>query len=152
MTYDSKKDTLKHIAYVRQYLGRARNNLRLRAKNHDASALLEPEKSFYDQYRPLLNSLEYGSEAYMDALEEFKPAITHHYRKNRHHPEHHENGIDDMTLLDILEMVVDWRAAIDRKGTDEKVLDGFDRTVERFKISPQLANVIRNTVEELELV
>ena len=44
----------------------------------------------------------------------FKPAIDHHYANNRHHPEHWPNGINDMTLMDLIEMLADWKAATAR--------------------------------------
>lgn len=178
--YDSREDTLKHIEFVRKYLDEASCNLTIRAVNHDQSSLSEPEKSFYDKYRPLLSSLEYNSPEYLAALAEFRPAIQHHYEHNSHHPEHHDYwlclgacgkkfkpsevdrfcpdcgcslhhetpGIDGMSLFDVLEMLVDWKAAIDRKGTDEPVLGNFEATCKRFSISPQLAAIIRNTVKE----
>lgn len=178
--YDSLEDTMAHIETVREYIEQVKTNLTIRGVAHDASSLVEPEKSFYDKYRPLLSSLEYNSPAYLAALEEFKPAIQHHYDNNSHHPEHFKHfecgacfkhfseepenshcdrcgysvfeqytGVNGMSLLDVLEMLIDWLAAIARKGTDEDVLDNFDRTRKRFKISPQLADIIKNTFIEM---
>ena len=36
-------------------------------------------------------------------------AIEHHMSSNRHHPEHHANP-NDMTKIDLIEMVCDWTA------------------------------------------
>lgn len=149
--YDSTEDTLTHITFVRAYLMQAQNNLMVRSLNHDQSSLVEPEKSFYDKYRPLLSSLKYNSPEYLQALDELRPAIQHHYERNSHHPEHFEtSGISGMSLFDVLEMVIDWKAAIDRKGTgtSELILDNFEATCQRFNISPQLASIIRNTANE----
>jgi len=43
-----------------------------------------------------------------------KPAIEHHYKNNRHHPEHFNNGIDEMNLVDLIELLCDWKAASER--------------------------------------
>lgn len=150
MTYDSYADTERHIGIVRHHLrNMVVSNFLLRAETHDASSLQEPEKSFYDQWRPVLSSMQYNSHEYLEAIKQLAPAIKHHYERNPHHPEYYQNGINGMSLFDIMEMVVDWRAAIERKGTEEQVLDNFWRTCQRFKIEPQLAQIIINTVVEL---
>lgn len=39
----------------------------------------------------------------------FKLAFEHHYANNSHHPEFHKN-LDDMSELDLIEMICDWTA------------------------------------------
>lgn len=147
--YDSGPSTKWHIRRVGKYLSIASNNLLRRRKHHDESSLQEPEKSLYDKWRPTLSALVYNSPDYMDALAQMGPALQHHYASNRHHPEHYENGIDGMSLFDLLEMLIDWQAAIDRNGTGESVLGNFEATCERFSISPQLASILVNTAVEM---
>lgn len=57
--------------------------------------------------------------------------------------------LDGMSLLDILEMLCDWKAAGERhaNGTIERSLT-VNR--ERFKIGDQLFHILENTVNELE--
>ena len=43
-----------------------------------------------------------------------KDGIEHHYAVNSHHPEHYEAGIAGMSLFDLIEMLVDWKAASER--------------------------------------
>ena len=43
--------------------------------------------------------------------------LEHHWRKNRHHPEHFKD-VRDMKEIDILEMVCDWHARSTQYGTD----------------------------------
>ena len=117
--------------------------------DYDSRADTEPEKSFYDQWRPVLSAMQYNSPEYLAAIKQLQPAIQHHYEANSHHPEHYHNGIDGMTLLDLIEMLVDWKAAIERKNSDEYVLANWERTKQRFQIEPQLAAIIENTVTEL---
>jgi hypothetical protein len=41
--------------------------------------------------------------------------LKHHYSHNRHHPEFFgEDGVDGMTLVDLIEMLADWKAATER--------------------------------------
>ena len=75
-------------------------------------------------------------------------ALDHHYAKNRHHPEHFEHGVEDMNLLDILEMVVDWDSSASCRGTE---LD-TDYSFKRFKITPQLQKIILNTLNPVWIV
>ena len=87
--YDSTGETLQHIAKVHINIGDMIRNLQQRARVHDASKLEEPEKSFFDKYRPMLNELEYESPEYKQARKELQPALQHHYEVNSHHPEHY---------------------------------------------------------------
>ncbi len=146
--YDSREDTLKHIDFVRGHIITICKNFEKRGINHDKSALESPEKDFYDLWRPVLNNIPYNTPEYTRTLQELQPALKHHYENNTHHPEHYPDGIRDMSLFDLLEMVVDWKAAIQRKGTNEPMLRNFDATCARFDIGEQLRDIIINTVRE----
>lgn len=148
MTYDCTDDIKKHIRTVQNYLQRFRSNLYMRGLAHDASKLQSPEKEAYDIMTPRLNELEYGTKEYSDSLAEFKHITDHHYANNSHHPEHWENGVDDMSLLDIVEMLADWKAASEKtKGGD--IWKSLEVCVKRFGISPQLSSILINTVLEM---
>jgi len=79
-----------------------------RARSHDASKLEAPEKEMYDEFTPRLRALTYGSDEYKECLKEMGAALKHHYENNSHHPEHFPDGINDMSLLDLIEMLADW--------------------------------------------
>lgn len=144
MAYDSTQDTLTHIELVQKLLEQVRANLRNRALTHDASKFVEPEKSGFDVIRPRLDHDDIESDEYKATLKEFDGILRHHYDANSHHPEHYKNGIAGMTLWDVVEMVCDWAAASQRKpgGTIN-----IDWAVKRFGIEPQIASIIKNTVE-----
>lgn len=142
--YDSTTDTLAHIAAVRAHMARFRRHLEQRAEAHDRSKLKSPEKEIFDAVTPKLKGLTYGSNEYTAALAEMGEALEHHYAYNQHHPEHYPNGIDGMTLIDLVEMFCDWKAASERHadGDFAKSL-GVNQT--RFGISDQLASIFENT-------
>lgn len=119
-----------------------------RGKIHDASKLENPEKEFFDEMTPKLKVSTYGSDEYKTMLAGMKPALDHHYAANSHHPEHHHAGVDGMTLLDILEMLCDWKAAGERhaNGSMENSLK-VNRA--RFAIGDQLFQILENTATEL---
>lgn len=145
MSYDSSQDTLKHIARVGGLLSLAIGELVRRAASHDHSKLLPPEKQAFDEITPRLRGSTYGSDEYKATLREFKPAIEHHQTNNAHHPEAHPRGVDGMTLIDLVEMICDWKAASERHA-DGNILDSIDKNRERFGLSDQLVSILTNTV------
>lgn len=112
--YDSTQDTLDHIEKVSNAIWQFSHAMASRADHHDDSKLQEPEKSLFDKYTPLLKATTYGSDEYKQYLKEMGAALQHHYAVNSHHPEYHNNGVNGMDLLDIVEMFCDWYAAIQR--------------------------------------
>jgi hypothetical protein len=145
-TLVGKLETLKHIHKVRSNLYKMIEELDERARNHDQSKLQSPEAEIYGEHTPELAKVSYGTPEYTALLEKVKPAIEHHYANNRHHPEFHKNGIDDMDLLDILEMLMDWKAATER-NKNGNINKYIEVNMDRFKMSPQLATIMHNTIK-----
>lgn len=146
--YDSREDTFKHIHEVQERIEEVVDRLMDRAEVHDRSKLSGIEKEAFDRISPELLPTKYGSEEYKSALREIKPALEAHYAANSHHPEHYEDGVSGMSLLDLVEMFCDWKAASLRyPGGD--ILKSIDHNADRFRLSPQLASILRNTVLEM---
>lgn len=146
--YDSRHATLKHISRVSELMDDVAVRLRLRGVLHDASKLKPPEKGAFDRLGEASRAEEFGGPAYHAALQELRPALEHHYAVNRHHPEHFEDGIEGMTLLDLLEMLCDWKAASEQQAGGD-VRTSLEVGVERFKISRSLAGLLSRTIDEL---
>lgn len=146
--YDSRQDTQAHIGRVQELLDMVCGRLEDRAYAHDLSKLEEPEKSIFDEFTPKLKGSTYGSDEYKQFLAEMSVALQHHYAHNSHHPEYHKYGIAGMSLLDLLEMLVDWKAATERHA-DGDILKSLEINRVRFGISDQLAQILQNTVDEL---
>ena len=79
-----------------------------------------------------------------------KVAIDHHTRKNRHHPEHFKNGIKGMNLIDIIEMIMDWKSA-GMRHNDGSILKSVEINKKRFGFSDELEQILLNTVEYFNL-
>jgi hypothetical protein len=146
--YDSAPETKKHIERVRRLIIGAINLLKVRVECHDQSKLGDVEKKIFDIYTPKLKATTYGSDQYKEFLAEMSVALKHHYENNSHHPEHFENGIDGMTLIDLLEMVCDWKAATERHA-DGSIAASLIINKERFKISDQVSNILENTCKQM---
>ena len=149
-TCDSTPDTIAHIERVQELLQSAISNLAKRAVEHDASKLIEPEKSAFDRLKALsLSGMAYGSEEYQACLRREKPSIQHHYEANSHHPEHYANGVNGMSLFDVLEMLLDWKAASERMKDGGCIHHSLKVNRERFNLSPQLVDILANTIREM---
>lgn len=144
---DSTLATLQHSRRVDELMLELMRELGLRLTKHDASKLSPEEKDVFDEFSPRLRDSTYGSEEYSSNLEAMKPALAHHYATNRHHPEHFENGVDGMTLVDLVEMLSDWKAATERH-TDGDLEKSLKIQRDRFCLSDQLVSILRNTAVE----
>ena len=148
---ECKAQTMEHIEEVRKYIRWFTDRLTDRGVEHDKTKLQSPE---IDQlieaadHIAVLPSLEYGSEAYNREYGYLKAVHDHHYAKNRHHPEHFANGINDMDLIDIIEMFCDWCAA-SKRNKNGSIQRSIEVGATRFEISDQLKQIFLNTAEAL---
>jgi hypothetical protein len=138
--------TRKHIRDVRKNIKILLKEISLRAKEHDKSKLESPEKEIFAEANPKLAKVKYGSPDYEEMLKTIKPALEHHYSQNRHHPEHWPQGINDMDIVDLLEMLVDWAAA-SKRNLNGNIHRSIEANTQRFNISEQLKQILTNTVE-----
>lgn len=122
-----------------------------RAEKHDESKLHEPEKERFDYVgtHQHLGKHEYGSEEYKKSLEYLGPALKHHYEVNDHHPEHFENGIDGMNLMQFTELFCDWEAACHR-NKNGSIYQSLEKNKERFSLSEDVYSLLRCTANVLE--
>lgn len=141
---ECKVETIKHIEMVRKYLRIITDALTTRGVKHDSTKLESPEAEVFAEYTPRLAASTYGSDEYNNSLKEMSVALNHHYAANRHHPEHFSKGIDDMTLVDIVEMLCDWKAASLRQN-DGNLLKSIEINAQRFGYDDQLKRIFINT-------
>jgi hypothetical protein len=146
--YDSRPDTRVHIAQVQQFVAEVSARLAVRAATHDASKLESPEVEAFDEFTPGLRATTYGSDEYKQNKAAMADALTHHYAANSHHPEHHALGINGMSLLDLIEMLCDWKASSMRQD-DGDIRRSVEINLQRFGIDEQLQQILLNTIEEL---
>lgn len=140
-------ETMRHIERVRNLLNRAVLELLRRGEEHDQSKLESPEVEVFTEFTPKLSALTYGSAEFNACKSAMGAALEHHYANNAHHPEHHKHGINDMTLLDILEMLLDWKASSERHHNGN-ILKSIEINADRFGISPQLTKILENTAKQ----
>jgi hypothetical protein len=142
---DSRVATYEHIQVVQQLLNKVIAELLIRQLNHDQSKLKSPEVEVFDEYTAKLKDVTYGSEEYKTSLKGMKPALDHHYANNSHHPEYYANGIKDMSLIGLIEMLCDWKAATLRHN-DGDILKSIEINQKRFGYSDELKQILINTL------
>jgi len=147
--FESNQAVLVHVKMVREYIELLIKKLEDRGNNHDASKMTSPEVEVFSEFTPKLSACTYGSEEYKGFLAGMRPALEHHYANNRHHPEHFPNGLSDMNLVDLVEMICDWKAAT-RKHRDGNILKSLEINSKRFNMDPQLLAILHNTVRLFE--
>lgn len=145
-----EKETLEHKQMVAHFMNLIIKELIDRAEHHDDSKLDEDELPFFDEYTPKLKMCEYDSPDYHSFLKGLKPALDHHYAVNRHHPEHFgEQGIWGMNIVDIVEMLCDWKASTLRQQGGN-LLTSIEKNKERFDYSKDLQSILNNTARFFE--
>lgn len=145
--YDSTEDTMAHKAIVEKVMKKIIEELEKRAENHDASKLKDPEKICYDTYIPMLKETPFGTAEYVKVRDKMnEDGLQHHFRENRHHPEHYPNNdISHMDLVDLVEMFVDHVAA--SKRSDTGYPKGEEFNAKKYHYSDQIYKILMNTYE-----
>jgi hypothetical protein len=139
--------TTAHIARVGEILGEFRMLLASRAIHHDRSKFEPIEAGPLQEMQDLIDRegpAPYGSEEYSRRTALLAPMLKHHYARNPHHPEHYQNGIAGMSLIDVVEMICDWKAASER-GRESAI--NLTHSIEKYQIDPMLAQILRNTCD-----
>ena len=144
----SRFKTMRHIEAVRNHINVCIKELMDRQEKHDQLKLDSPELEVFEKYTSKLRKCTYGSDEYNKYLKEMDPALQHHYAHNQHHPEHFPNGVDDMTLIDLIEMIADWKSSSMRHN-DGNLLKSIELNTTRFNMSPQLTQIFKNTASWL---
>ena len=147
MTIDTcRVETQKHIERVRYYIRFVTDRLTTRGVKHDAIKLESPEIELFAEHTEYLANTAYNSDEYKEHLAALKPALDHHYANSRHHPEHFAKGINDMNLIDIMEMLCDWKASSERQK-DGNLLKSIEMNAQRFGYDDQLKQIFINTAK-----
>ena len=57
-------------------------------------------------------------------------------------------GVEGMTILDVMEMLADWKAASERHATGD-IRKSIEINASRFKIGDQMKAILLNTLKEM---
>lgn len=147
MSFES--ETMEHKTRVSIMLTRISKDLVRRGKIHDNSKFKSPEREIYNMNHEKLQQVKFGTDEYDKLMNgEMAVAIDHHYKENDHHPEHFEDGVVNMNLVQILEMLADINAVADAKGTD--VIKTLPEFMRKKNIPENFYTIFRNTLEYMK--
>jgi len=118
-----------------------------RAVKHDDSKLEPPEINGFEEMdrEP---RYKYGTSEYFDKMHRYEWIFKHHYKINRHHPDHFPNKINDMTLVDLIEFLCDIFSYKKDNISLSAAKDLVEEHIRRFNISEDLSTILKNTVYE----
>lgn len=132
-----------HKWLVLKYLTKVSVTLLYRGIIHDMSKYYSDEAAGFASARRT-DHLPYGHPECQAAGQEIKETIMLHKSRNRHHPEYHERRLNGMTLIDIVEMYCDWKAAT-QKNANPDLNHSINVNKDRYGISDQLKEIMCNT-------
>lgn len=138
---DVMREQLKHVRRVGVLLSEVIQNLLNRINDHDNSKFDDDEFEFFKNNTANLKGTTYGSHEYMSQLGD---VLKLHYQRNRHHPQHFENGILGMNLIDLIEMLADWKAATERHA-DGDLCKSIFINAKRFNYDSNYITLLGNT-------
>ncbi len=138
---------VRHQKHLEANIEKLIGELSYRAKMHDQSKLSKDEFSGFVNIHNVARNNPIGSPEY-EASMRTATCIQRHFTKNSHHPEYH-SSVEDMGWLDIIEMVLDWKAAADTYGM-VTVRDSLDYQFNRHKFTSEqkwLINQVLNWID-----
>lgn len=136
--------TLYHQRLVQQLMIKISQEIEKRAFSHDNSKL-NTEFPGLVNINYIAREQGFGSEDYQESLK--SEMVQHHWKVNDHHPEHFEKGISEMDLVQIIEMVCDWRAVSIQKNLNFH--DMLQEQKKRFNPSEKEWYLVQKVVEWL---
>ena len=139
---------LRHIGLVSSYLRRLAYALEERADIHDLSKFSGEEFAGFVEINRIARTCAFGSPEYKRSIQG-NNTVSLHYSHSSHHPEHYENGITDMSLIDLIEMVTDWKAASITYG-QTSLQESLEIQVKRFNLGAKDLHLIELVLNELE--
>lgn len=137
-------DIIRHTRQIQAILFRLAFKLSMRGILHDQSKFRPDELAGFVEINEVARTQSFMSGKYKQTLNH--PALALHYNRNSHHPEHSPDGLASMTLIDLIEMVADWRAAflVRRESGVESMewADSLQVQRRRFNMNDEQFNLI----------
>lgn len=141
---------LHHKNKVSSLLKKLSRSLAERADTHDNSKFEPDEFEGFCQLDAYRNHQkeEYGSKTYEAGMK--NDAVKLHLSRNSHHIEYWPNGLDDMSLADVIEMLIDWEVARQVRDTEQDINVTWQTRQKRFNLSDVETGFLRMTWERME--
>ena len=143
-----------HKTWVAYYIALVIVKLLSRAIFHDMSKLRIDEIRGFSKLTTGYGSCRYDSPEYKARHKVLSETLKLHYERNSHHPEHYNGDVTKMDIIDIAEMVCDWKAAVHYAHGDIKESIRIQKV--KYRLEGQLLDYITSLTDiskaEAELV
>ncbi len=140
------KNILNHKQEVKEKMLFLAKEIIKHAEQHDDSKLREPELNWLIEMDKENEKIKYGTPEYFEKQKRWEKFFKHHYKKNRHHPDHFENmGVYGMTIVDLVEMMCDIVSYCKELHVSE-VVKIIDEQKKRFGIDDNISQILINTL------
>ena len=125
------------------------NELIDRALKHDDSKFTTQQirdnlVTLPDKWKLQQQGHDYHSPEQKEHRRRFAQEIHRHRSAHPHHPEHFPNGVNDMNLIDLIEMLCDWYASA--PDIDQSICENSCD----YKIDPHITQILKNTARKLK--
>lgn len=142
------QDTRLHILNVQKQMSKAIEELTKRSYNHDASKYDVEESHTYARVVPMFKGKVYGTPEHKAVGDLLGDAWNHHEQNNDHHTGFHANGVIDMNLMSIIEMLCDWKA-VSLRDPNQDFSKSCEMNCKKYGMDVQLQSVVINTAKSL---
>lgn len=150
--YNYEYEVMKHKDLVLRTMLDFSAMLVVRGTKHDDSKFSEEEMPIFKKYHPKLRSFPYMSDGYKKVLLAMESGVKHHEENNDHHPGFYKDGINEMNMFALMEMLADWISAQWRQNNNQLDYSGMMNCIEtnckRFKINDVLKRLLISTYKE----
>lgn len=142
-----------HQLHVSNNMKRIANELRRRGVRHDNSKFSGIEATiggmYHDDYNKINVLCPHKSDV-ENYAEKTKAASTEHYKLNDHHVEHFENGLSDMNLIQLTELICDNVAHFKERGyAPTECVYEVGVLFKSHGASDDIISIMKNTVQYL---
>lgn len=142
---DSTAEVMRHSRMVNKYIKMLAHALIHNAEGHDLDKVEPRVKSIWDKFSPHLKAV-FGSLEYQQRKAELKPVLDDHYARTTHHPEHFENGVSGMNLMQLAEYLADNWERCQTLG-DGDLRHSLEVNREPHRIDNQTMQILLHTAE-----
>lgn len=148
-----KKSVMMHKTHVSLLMEIMSRDIRRKGRLHDVSKLSGIEASMGEMFQEDYNKINVAIPLMPDIEKynnEMAPAFVEHFKNNDHHVEHFKNGLSDMNILQLTELLCDSLAHMIEKGYAKyECLEKIEFQLKSCNASDDLISIAKNTIDYL---
>lgn len=143
------KRILTHRLYLFIYMTKLALKIFWRGVIHDRDKFHSVQIKAAMKANHLLKGLKFGTPEYKKVMNSVGFSVKYHQSRNSHHPEHY-GSYGCMSLLDLIEMFLDWQAATNayKNRMEGKMNEVLSIQKERYGLSDEVIKIFKTLYYE----